>query len=507
MRVGILEVMALPSQSWTEKLHHTVLTKQYASLTPQAISVWCRQLGHQSFYATYYGVGNPERLLPKDLDIVFFSCCTLASSLVYGLAKLYRQLGTFTIIGGAHAEAFPADCLRFFDLVVKDCNKELISDIVSGQFEKGHYISSAKPFTDCPTVEERMPEILTASFFKKKWPSVFTSVPMVTSLGCPYTCDFCMDWNSPYQVLSSDRFANDLHYLAKNYPNTVVAFHDPNFAIQFDRVFNVLESIPPESRMSYVMECSLSILTPSRIDRLRETKCIGASYGVESWQDDYSTKAGLKFKKGFEKVDRVSNHVEQLYEYVAYQQVTLLFGLDTDKGDEPVELMKRFIEQTPSAWPVIGIPVPFGGTPMFDRFWADDRILKSMPFTFYYFPHLVTQLKHYDAITYYEKLIELSDSVASEKLMKKRLKTSKNNRTRLIHIVRQKGEAVVKKYYLEILNLLRTDKQFRDFHDGKSTALPNFYKQKSNKILGRYAELVSPEEQTPCLEQIQPQVV
>ncbi|MBO9998070.1 MAG: radical SAM protein [Cyanobacteria bacterium SID2] len=507
MRVGILEIMSLPSRTWTEKLHNAVFTKQYASLTPQSISVWCRQLGHQSFYATYYGVGNPERLLPKDLDVVFFCCCTLASSLVYGLAKLYRQAGTFTVIGGPHAEAFPADCLRFVDLVVKDCNKELIADIVSGHFDSGNYISSAKPFKECPTVEERLPEILSASFFYKKFPSVFTNIPMVTSMGCPYTCDFCMDWSSPYQVLSTDRFANDLRYLAKNHPNAVVAFHDPNFAIQFDRVFNILESFPPESRMSYIMECSLSILTPSRVARLRETKCIGASYGVESWQDDYSTKAGLKFKKGLEKVDRVAEHVEQLHEYVSYQQVTLLFGLDTDKGEEPIELMKRFIEKTPSAWPVIGIPVPFGGTPMFDRYLAEDRILKSMPFTFYYFPYLVTWLKHYDPVTYYEKLIELSDNVASEKLLKQRFESSENCRIKLLHFIRHKGEKLVKQRYLEILNMLRTDRKFRAFHEGTSKVLPDFYRYQSKKILGRYAELLSIDEQTPYLEQIQPEMV
>ena len=50
-----------------------MITKQYASVTPQAISVWCRRRGHETFYATYCGAGDPRRLLPRDLDVVFIA--------------------------------------------------------------------------------------------------------------------------------------------------------------------------------------------------------------------------------------------------------------------------------------------------------------------------------------------------------------------------------------------------------------------------------------------------
>jgi hypothetical protein len=53
MRVGILDILALPTRNPAENFYRLLLTKQFASITPQAISVWCRRLGHQTFYATY----------------------------------------------------------------------------------------------------------------------------------------------------------------------------------------------------------------------------------------------------------------------------------------------------------------------------------------------------------------------------------------------------------------------------------------------------------------------
>jgi hypothetical protein len=55
----------------TDLPYRLLITKQYASVTPQAVAVWSRQLGHETFYAPYYGLGDPGSQLPTDLDIVF----------------------------------------------------------------------------------------------------------------------------------------------------------------------------------------------------------------------------------------------------------------------------------------------------------------------------------------------------------------------------------------------------------------------------------------------------
>jgi len=155
MRVGILDILTTPARSWAEAAYKLALTKQYASVFPQAIAVWCREMGHRTFYATYYGAGDPKRSLPDDLDVVFIAVYTQASALAYALAKLYRREGVLTVIGGPHAKAFPTDCLRYFDVVVREGDKPLIADILKGVYDPGTIVSSSKPLEDLPTVEER----------------------------------------------------------------------------------------------------------------------------------------------------------------------------------------------------------------------------------------------------------------------------------------------------------------------------------------------------------------
>ena len=46
---------------------------------------------------------------------------------------------------------------------------------------------------------------------------------------------------------------------------------------------------------------------------------------------------------------------------------------------------------------------------------------------------------------------------------------------------------------------LRADPELRRFHDGKSERLPGFYAEKVRRQLGRYAELLTPDDLRPHL--------
>ena len=499
MNIGVIELLAAGcSPNWRQTLEDSLTTKQYASIMPQAVAVWARQLGHEVHYATFYGLGDPKRKLPANLDFVFMSVYTKDSALSYALAKLYRREGTVTIIGGPHAKSFPEDCLRFFDLVVTQCDQELVADILGGQYDLKSIISSGRPLTNLPSLEERMPEVRAASFFRGTRPYFATMVPLLASLGCPYTCDFCTDWNNPYSVLPPDRLEADLKYLSTSYPGVKISFQDPNFAVQFDKTMDILERVPQGQRNPYVMESSLSVLKGSRLGRLRDTNCFFVAPGVESWTD-YSNKAGVGSSTGIAKVRLVAEHLKLLRSYVSGIQVNLLFGLDTDAGNDPVELTKEFMSLTPFAWPVLNIPVPFAGTPLHDNYLAENRVLEAMPFSFYYFPYLVTTLKNYDPATYYQGLLDMLLHYSNLPFLWRRIGTASSQSLRLLYTVRTIRAKEGIGQFRRILKMLTTDKQFRDFHNGGSTRLPEFYHHEFERLLGPYASLISREERIPRL--------
>ncbi len=498
LRVGVLDLLTTPALSWSEHAYNVTMTKQYAGIMPQAIAVWSRALGHRAFYGAYYGWGDPRRLLPDDLDVVFIASYTQASALAYALAKLYRRGGARTVIGGPHATAFPRDCLRFFDLVVHECDRAVIADILTGAFDPGTVVAAARPLAELPTVEERMPEIRASAFAWGRYAFTATTVPLIASTGCPYRCEFCSDWSRPYRQLSLDQLAADLRYVAHHIPRAMVAFHDPNFGVRFDSVLDALASVPAPMRPPYIMEASLSVLRNGRIQRLRETNCAFVAPGIESWAS-YSHKAGAQRLTGREKVDYLVEQFGALREQVPYLQANFLFGLDEDVGEEPVELTRDFIERTPFVWPVINIPHPFGGTPLFDRLSRTGRVLTAMPFSFYYSPYLVTTLAHYDPIAYYQRLVALFERFTSLAMLRRRLAGSSNPFIRLVHLVR----TAVKRRRLAVLRrmvaALESDAGLRGFHEGRSRTLPECYHREYERLLGPFAPLMSRAERTPEL--------
>ncbi len=498
MRIGILDLLSAGvTRRWDHKAYNYLVIRQYASIMPQAISVWCRNLGHEVFYATYFGNEDPKDLLPNDLDIVFISTYTRASALAYALAKLYRREKTLTVIGGPHAKQFPEDCLRFFDLVVGDCDKALINELLRDR-PRGEIVTGGRPLNSIPGVEERMPEIRSSTFLRgKAFP--FTSIPLLTSMGCPNSCDFCVDWNNPYVLLPLDQLEADMRYIFQHFSNVMIVLHDPNFAVKFEQVFDVLEKIPNRRRISYTMETSLSTLRSSRLERLKNMGNFYVFPGIESWTA-YSNKVGAGSKtEPREKLDKVIEQFNIIRPYVKGILANFMFGLDVDKGDEPVELTKEFVSRAPFVMPNFNIPIPFGNTPLYEKYLSEGRILQSMPFTFYYMPYLVYTLKNYSVVTFYEKLIDMFSYIFSDSMLLKRFKNSHAPLQDGYNRIKTLGNRQMIGRFRNILNLLNTNKRFRAFHEHETDVLPEFYHYQYERLLGPYASLMSHEERKPII--------
>lgn len=496
-KIGILELLTSKVTTTQEYVASFLFKKQYISVTPQAISVWCRQMGHRVYYTTYYGLGEPHKKLPIDLDIIFLSAPTHLAVFAYALAKIYRKAGVCTVIGGPHAKSFPQDCLRYFDLVVLDCDQALIGDILKDEFAPGNIISSSKPYEEPPTIEERLPEIKASAFIGGR-PHWGSSLPMLASVGCPYSCDFCTDWNVRYRALSSDRLAADLRFAGKHLSNTILYFHDPNFGVRFDETMDVFEQIPPNQRNQYLVESSLKLLNPARLQRLCDTNCLGLAPGIESW-NGYSNKAGVGKATGQEKLKRVVTQLHELRDYIPYLQANLILGLDVDQGDEPFALTKAFLEQTPFVWPQLNIPMAFGGTPLFDTLLREGRILARLPFTFYRQPYLTVKLKHYDALDYLQKMIDLHSFASSNQMLRRRWRMSRNAVIAIGTYIRNLTVRNEMAELQEAVHHLQHDATMRAFHAGETDHLPAFYANAYHKRLGSYAELMPIEESAPIL--------
>src|SRR5262249_36654442 len=336
-RVGVIELIAYTVASeWEVLVGVPRFKQQIYSVMPQVVAVWCRQLGHRVTYATYYGQCDPERLLPDDLDVIFIVATTQASALAYALARLYRGRGVVTVAGGPHAKCFPEDCARFFDLTVTRCNRELVADILVGRFDSPAVLDSGHTPVAFPSVEERLPDIEISAFDHGR-PKRSTVISLYGSVGCPYSCEFCTDWNSTYVQVPAAQLAEDLKFVADRFPGTLLGFQDPNFGIRFDETMEILESVPEGRRNPYIMQCSLSVLTPPRLRRLAATNCLYVAPGIESWKE-FGSKMKMITTRGEDRLEHLVQRFAALHEYVPGLQANFIMGLDSDEGDQPFEL-------------------------------------------------------------------------------------------------------------------------------------------------------------------------
>jgi hypothetical protein len=185
---------------------------------------------------------------------------------------------------------------------------------------------------------------------------------------------------------------------------------------------------------------------------------------------------------------------------VPYLQANFMLGLDTDAGEEPVELTKEFMSRTPFVWPVVNIPHPFGGTPLYERYRVEGRILTPMPFAFYYSPHLVTTLRNYTPAEFYGRLIELFSHFTSSAMLRRRLASTRSGGAGTMHVVRTLVKRKRIEAFRRLRHLLVEDPQFRAFHEGRSGTLPEYYHRMYERLLGPYASLMPREERAPLFE-------
>jgi len=291
-----------------------------------------------------------------------------------------------------------------------------------------------------------------------------------------------------------------VRFAADKLPGMILFFCDPNFGIRWDETLAALESIAPGRRNPISIETSLTnVRRPGRLARLHAANCMAIGPGIESWTTDYA-KAGARSPSAWDKMARLAEQMDAIQAQVPYIQANLILGLDTDRGDEPFELTKEFLRRTPYLFPTLNVPVAFGGTPLHESLMTDGRILRALPFTFYWQPYLTIVLKNYDALAYYRHMVDLYAMSVSDAFLRRRLAARTPRWIKAVNTYRTFANRVLLRSFQEIAHKLESDRDLRLFHAGQGRALPPLYAREYKRQLGRYAELMPVEESAPVFE-------
>ena len=479
LRIGVIDVIG---KSASRTLNARTMRANLSSIMPQVVAVWCEQEGHDVSMAFHSGYLNMTEPLPDDLDMVFISSFTLTAQIAYALSNFYRSKGAVTVLGGPHARSYPEDARQYFDYVLGFTDKEIVRDVLQdGQPHRplGVHLEAARQLTDLPGVRARWKHI-ERLLQESPWVKI---VPMIGSLGCPYTCSFCVDSIVPYQPLDFDVMKDDLRFLLTKFKRPKVGWHDPNFGVRFNDYLDAIEDAIPPNSIDFIAESTLSLLSEKNVIRLKKNGFKASLPGIESWYD-MGNKAKARNTKGMDKVKQVAEQVNMIMSYIPYLQANFVFGLDCDAGTEPFELTKKFIELAPGAYPTFNMLTAYGqSAPLNLEYQKQDRLI---PFPFHFLTvnsGLNVRLKNYEWPEFYDLMIDINQHAFAKKTMIKRFRANKGRITRLINVVRgmsdmsspnAKGWGKIR-FFQEVRRRLDEDVEFRKFFEQETTVVPPFF--------------------------------
>jgi radical SAM superfamily enzyme YgiQ (UPF0313 family) len=298
-----------------------------------------------------------------DCDLVGITTMTATAPRAYDIASEFKKHGKKVVMGGIHPTVLPNEAKKYCDSVVIG-EAETVWVKLLADFEKNRL----KPFYNGGIAKNIDNYPLPRRDLIKK-PAVLNIHPIVSSRGCPYSCDFCSVWKffgRRVRHVSIDRVVQDI----KSAKTQNFMFLDDN--IIGDRAYarELFKAIIPLG-IRWVGQASISFVKDKELfNLLAKSGCKALFIGLES----VSVEKIQYLKKGMKDVEETIAAVNKIREQGIAFHASLVFGMDNDEPsifDETLEFMFKTKISSAS----FNILTPYPGTDVYERFKKQNRLI------------------------------------------------------------------------------------------------------------------------------------
>ncbi len=346
------------------------------------------QLGTILEEAGYYVKILVEDICEIDFDDIFkadavgISTITSTAPRAYALASLLKKEGMPVVMGGPHVTFLPDEALEHCDYVLKGEAEDSIIPLfeaVLGEGELGS-IPGLSFRNRGVTVHNptgaycRDLDALPAPDLSliKGWTRKRPIVPMITSRGCPFHCDFCSVtemFGRKYRFRSNQNVLREL----RKYSDKFVFFYDDNFAANRKHTRELLEMMIAEKitpKWSAQVRADTA-LEPGFPELMQRSNCSVVYIGLES----VNPETLEQFNKG-QSLEQMEEAVGRFHDCNIRIHGMFVFGSDHDTVDSirrTVRWAKKFDIGTVQF--LILTPVP--GTKVYNELSSKKRIVSE----------------------------------------------------------------------------------------------------------------------------------
>lgn len=304
-----------------------------------------------------------------DADLIGITCHTFSASRAYELADEFRRRGKKVVLGGIHPTVLPEEAKAHADSVVigevEDLWEQLVAD---------HQAKRLLPFyrAEFPSMRREVVPRIDLINLKKYVNMPFSNLPTIpieTSRGCPYGCDFCSVtkfYGSRHRSKPVENVVNEVKAIGAKY----YFFCDVNIGADPQRAKELFRAIAP-LRIKWAGQFNISAARDRELLKLaRQSGCYAAYLGIES-----ICEASLRSVN--KKINRVSDYVEQLRIFHACGipiHASFVFGLDDD-DEKVIDRTVDFVDRNHIDKVTYYFLFPLPGTEQYERLKREGRMV------------------------------------------------------------------------------------------------------------------------------------
>ena len=257
--------------------------------------------------------------LDAQCDLVGISCMTANSPRAYHLAKEFRARGKTVVLGGVHPTILPDEALQYANSVVigeaEGVWEQLLQDFQQGRLKNKYH-------NPMPDLEKYVPK----DFSKMVKRRLYNLIPILTTRGCPYNCDFCC---------VTDLYGEKIRHIpVKNVVRDIRESGAKNFMFLDDNIigqpkyakelFNALKPL----KIKWVGQASVSLLVGNigLMKLAAESGCKALFIGIES-----VSESQLKtMHKAIKDITKLQSALREIRKMGILIHASMIFGFDND---------------------------------------------------------------------------------------------------------------------------------------------------------------------------------
>lgn len=308
-----------------------------------------------------------EEIEPIDFDapcnLVGITCMTANAPRAYQLADAFRRRGKRVVLGGVHPTVRPDEAALHADAVVvgeaEPVWSTLLADAEAGGLKPRYTNDHTWKLDDYPTPLRKA----------GKSGAVLGIVPVVTSRGCPYACDFCSVHNMFGRVIRHVAVPRVLEDIERSGSRKVM-FLDDNIVGDQGYAETLFDALRGRG-ISWVGQASISFVHNERLlEKAAASGCKGLFVGLES----VSEQKMEKLRKSLKTQADTADAIRRIMRAGILFHASIVFGFDDDETsifDETID----FLQRARIASATFNILTPYPGTVIFDQYKAEGRLL------------------------------------------------------------------------------------------------------------------------------------